>query len=473
MIKSRGSIGIWILLVFACFRIAEAGGFDIGARIYPADSMATLRFRAVSAWGKKNFKNVKVGYVRDDRRHSDGAEFREKGPRFENLKFTREGDDTIVVKVPLRGEHEHTFCFYLPRKKGVKTAEMRQVTVCTLAPDAFRLRPFKGEFHQHSSLSDGRTDPRNHVQYARAAGLDFVAVTDHRKNEQNAIVAAVAKDSGCGLVTYRGEEMHNVSAILHSVCLGAPEVMSIGQRTPELVAGAEPILRELRRELPEMHNSERRSLAEALYIARRARSKGAVLIYCHPHWRPQGRYNTPPEFTRYILTHDYFDAVEISNGQFGHHNQFTAALLYEIAAEKGKRWPVVSASDLHNVSNIEVLKRNYNILFAPNCSFAEFKTGLRSYRVVAAVETMTISKKHSRPMFFGSWRLVKLAAFLDNIGYWKRHDKLAAAQAPLLQKFLAGDKSVVPELRKIAAEIDALRESLYCGSAEVVQPLDR
>ena len=46
-------------------------------------------------------------------------------------------------------------------------------------------------------------------------------------------------------------------------------------------------------------------------------------------------------FRKRALTHDYFDAVEISNGQFGHHNQFTAALLYEIAAEKGKRWPVV------------------------------------------------------------------------------------------------------------------------------------
>jgi hypothetical protein len=473
MMKMRGFVRSWLLLVLACFRIAESCGFDLDARIYPADSMATLRFRAVSAWGRKNFKAVKVGYVRDDRRFSDGAELRERGPRFENLKFTREGGDTIVVKVPLRGEHEHTFSFYLPRKKGEKMPEMRQVTVCTLGPDAFRLRPFKGEFHQHSNLSDGRTEARNHIQYARAAGLDFVAVTDHRKSEQNAIVAAVAKNSGCGLVTYPGEEMHNVSAILHSVCLGAPEAISVSKRTPELVAGAEPILRELRRELPDMHDSERRSLAEALCLARRARGKGAVLIYCHPHWRPYGRYNAPPEFTRYILTHDYFDAVEISNGQFGHHNQFTAALLYEIAAEKGKRWPVVSASDLHNVSNIEVLKRNYNILFAPNCSFAEFKKGLRAYRVVAAVETMTINKKRSRPAFFGSWKLVKLAAFLENIGYWKRHDTLAASQAPLLQKFLAGDESVVPELKRIAAEIDALRESIYCDSAEVVQPLGR
>ena len=230
----------------ALFLVVGAFGFDPGARIYPADSMVTLRFRAVSGWAKRNFRSVRVGYIRDDRRFTNGREMRERGPRFESLKFKREGDDTIVVTVPLRGEHEHSFVFLLPRKKGDRTADMRFCSVYTLAPDAFGLRPFKGEFHQHSNLSDGRTDPRNHVQYARAAGLDFVAVTDHRKTEQNDIVAAVAKDSGCGLVTYRGEEMHNVCSILHAVCLGAPEAMSIGQRTPELVAGAEPILRELR-----------------------------------------------------------------------------------------------------------------------------------------------------------------------------------------------------------------------------------
>ena len=461
------------LLFLTFFAIAETGAFELDARIYPADSMATLRFRAVSAWSKKNFDAVKVGYVRDDRRFSNGTELREKGPRFENLKFKREDGNTIVVEMPLRGEHEHVFFFHLPSKKGDKNPEMRQCSIYTLAPDAFRLRPFKGEFHQHSNLSDGRTEPRDHVKYARAAGLDFVAVTDHRNSKQNPIVAAAAKDSGCGLVTYPGEEMHNVSSILHSVCLGAPEAMSIGRRTPELVAGAKPILAELRRELPAMHDSERRSLAEALYIAKRARKKGAVLIYCHPHWKPYGRFNAPPEFTRYILTHDYFDAVEISNGQFNHSNYLTAARLYEIAAETGRRWPVVSASDLHNAAKIDVLKRNYNILFAPDCSFVEFKTGLREYRLVAAAETMNWNKKTSRPIFFGAWRFVKLATFLHEIGYWRRHDKLAASQAPLLQKFLAGDRSTVPELKKIAAEIADLREKLYCDDPAVVKPLPR
>jgi len=466
-----GSYVRYALTILALFWFVRAHGFVIDARIYPADSMATLRFRAVSAWGKKNFKSVKVGYVRDDRRFSNGEALRERGPRFEDLKFKREGDDTIVVRVPLRGEHEHSFFFHLPRKKGEKTPEMRKVALYTLAPDAFELRPFKGEIHQHSNVSDGRTPPREHIRCARAAGLDFVAVTDHWHNEQNPVVAAAARDSGCGLVTYPGEEMHNVAHILHSICLGAPAVMTIRERTAELSAAAKPILEELRRELPAMHDSERRSLAEALYIARRARKNGAVLIYSHPHWKPHGRYNAPPEFTRYILTRDEFDAVEITNGQVNYDNYLTFALLYEIAAARGKRWPVVSASDCHNVRNVQALKRNYNILFAPNCSFAEFKKGLREYRVVAAVETMKMNKKGTRPTLFGSWRFTKLATFLGDIGFWAKHDKLAAAQSPLLEKFLAGDKSVIPELKKLAAEIDALRESLYCSDPSVVRPL--
>ena len=458
-------------LLFFVLLAATARGFELPARIYPADSMATLRFRATSPWAKKNFKTVRLGYVRDDRRFSDGKAMHETGPRFQTLKIRRE-NDTIVAEVPLRGEHEHSFIFYLPPAKDGKREE-RYYAICTLAPDAFALRPFKGEIHQHSKVSDGRTEPRDHVRYARAAGFDFIAVTDHRSSRQNPIVAAAAKDSGSGLVTYPGEEMHNVGHILHSICLGANEVMSITRRTPELVAGAAPILEKLRSELPDMHETERRSLAEALYLARRARAKGAVVIYCHPYWMPYGRYNAPPEFTKSILSRGAFDAVEIANGQFNYDNYLTAALLYEIAAATGRRWPVVSASDNHNVSNVDRLRRNCNIIFAPNASFPEFKKALREHRLVAAVDTLSWNKKSSRPILCGSWRFVKLATFLERSGYWKRHDKLAAAQAQLIAKFLAGDKSAVPEIEKLAAGIAKWRNDFYCTDPQVVKPLKR
>ncbi|MBQ6352505.1 MAG: hypothetical protein IJJ28_04490, partial [Lentisphaeria bacterium] len=300
-----------------------------------------------------------------------------------------------------------------------------------------------------------------------------IAVTDHSEFRQNDIVSTTARGSGCGLVTYPGEEMHNVAGVLHSICLGAPDVMSIRKRDEKLTAAAAPILNDLRRELPAMHDSERRNLAEALYLARRARRQGAMLIYCHPHWKPCGRFNAPPEFTRDMLTHGDFDAVEITNGQFNHQNYLTAALLYEIAAQTGRRWPVVSAGDVHRASQVHVLKRNYNILFAPDCSFREFRKALPDHRIVAAVETMNMNKKTSRPIFFGSWRFAKLATFLEENGYWRRHDRLTASQGPLIAKFLAGDKSVVPELKKIAAAIDRWREDFYCADPQVVTPLKR
>ena len=96
-----------------------AAAFELPARIYPADSLVKLRFRAATAWARENFDRVKVGYMRDDRRFTDGGEMRLSRPRFEYPPMTKK-DGIITIEVPLRGEHEHIFCFELPYKKGQK-----------------------------------------------------------------------------------------------------------------------------------------------------------------------------------------------------------------------------------------------------------------------------------------------------------------------------------------------------------------
>lgn len=461
---------VWVLTVLFA---REACGFELETRIYPADSLAKLRFRAVDEWDKKNFDKVKVGYIRDDRRFTDGEVMRLSRPRFEYPKMVKH-DGVITVEVPLRGEHEHIFCFELPYRKGMKRLERRYLSVYSLAPDLFELRPFKGEFHQHSKFSpDGKEPAEQHIRYARAVGLDFVAVTDHYNYDQNQVAISTARDSGSGLTVYPGEEMHTFGSLLHAICLGAPRKMSQIQRTPEFSSEVRPVLEELRRELPEVHDSERLGLAEALTLARQARSLGAVVIYSHPHWRFLGTFNAPPSYTRYILTHDDFDAVEIVNGQFnapGDPNFLTAALLHDILAETGKRWPVVSASDEHKVSR-DKYRRNYNVLFAPNCSFDEFRKALKEHRVVACVDAGMWDLKALRPIYFGTWRLAKLAAFLHDSGYWQRHDKVAAEQAELIAKYLEGDKSVVPKIRELARRIDGIREKFYASPGDDARPL--
>ena len=57
--------------------------------------------------------------------------------------------------------------------------------------------------------------------------------------------------------------------------------------------------------------------------------------------------------------------------------------------------------------------------------------------------------------------MVRLAEFIQETGYWGRHDRLCEKQAALIAKYLAGDKSVAPAIKKLASEIAALRDGLY------------
>ena len=454
------------------------------ARIFPADSLVTLRFKAVSSWAKKNFDTVKVGYIRNDRRRiSTGEQLWLGAP--ELIKFERENGDTIVIRdIPLRGEHEHAFQFLVPKKyakwkpgMAVKYEE-RFRYVYTLRPDLFKMRPFKGETHQHSTISiHAYVVPEGHVRYARAAGYDFIAVTDHARWEQNPIVAKAAKESGSGLVTFNGEEFHSQYNVLHGVCIGAPFQITESQKDlPKKFyeEKVKPIIPEVRKELPDLDGHEVLRIAEGIALARKAKATGAVVIYCHPHWKYRGRYNAPPVYTKYMLSHNDFDAVEIVNCQInsaGDPNYQNINLLLELAYAGGRRWPVVSASDNHRVSDVARFRRNHNIIFAPECTFPEFKSALLNERLVASVETPLWDKKTDRPIYFGSWRTVELATFLFDCGYWKKHDALTMKQSELIAKFLDGDKSVVPQIEKMAKEIDACRESLYCADPKVVKPI--
>ena len=112
-----------------------------------------------------------------------------------------------------------------------------------------------------------------------------------------------------------------------------------------------------------------------------------------------------------------------------------------------------------------------NALGNDNITEIYVKSALLNERLVASVETPLWDKKTDRPVYFGSWRTVQLVTFIFNSGYWKQHDDLTMKQSELIAKFLDGDKSVVPQIKELAKEIDALRESFYCTDPEVAKPI--
>ena len=438
--------------------------FELRARIFPADTEMELRFVARSRWAKKNLHRVEVGYIRDDARymHGDPGELHPGDNDYEKLPHRVEGDTIVVPHVILRGEFRHAFVIDPP--VGNWRQRHAPYPVMSLAPDIFGLRPYKGGIHQHSSVSDGKGTPSQHVGYARAAGFDFVSVTDHAKYAQNAEAIAFAAESGSGLAVYTGEEMHSPDTVLHSICLGASGPMSRLVRDEEFLRDTAPMLAELKARFPEAAELELQCAAEARWLCERARKSGArLLVYCHPQWIRRSRIHAFPLFNELMLREGDFDAIEAINGYAGkpsHRNMVNAAMLYEMAAETGRKRAFTYGSDSHKPATEWFYKRNWNLFFGPDASLDSFCDAVKSFHSVCGV-----ADREGETLFYGPTRFVSYARFLRDIDFFGEHDRLAAKQAELLLDYCAGRKSLKPEIEELAREITASTERYFWSAS--------
>jgi len=474
----------FLSIAAAAVMVGGAAAFELPVRIYPAGTETVLRLKPKSEWAKKWMKTVgammaegghrfrvrqwpAVGYMREDRRHSSSDKLQLKGYP-EETKFAVEGDE-LLVSVKLRGADKHAITFVEDPADTAKYYKYRHLRVMTLEPELFKLRPFKGNVHQHSTVSDGKFSPQEHTAYARIAGFDFVGVADHAKYEQN--VPAVKAAAGCrsGLAVYPAEELHSPGYILHGLSIGAAKGLSQTERTPEFNAAVKPVFDELAKKYPAVDKDELLICAEAILLARRAKAEGALTVYCHPAWVTRIFRNNTRTISDILIRSREFHGVEIINSSMWHasgaENTETMAQFYDICVETGSKIPVMSSSDSHNAAHKDY-RLYFNIFFGENDSFASFKDAFINFRSVASFELKSIY--HTR--HFGPFKFVRYANFLDEIGYWFKHDELAKKQGELMLKYLKGDHSVVPEIARLAQEINKHRESIYFQSAAAKAP---
>ncbi len=468
-----------LLTLFAAAGTLSA--FETSTRIYPADAAVTLRFKAVSPWAKEWLQKTEafiqsgahkklrkgkdfplVGYYREDRRYSNSEEFRASTIP-EPAEFKIEGQE-ILVNAKFKGANFHFIVFSkLPAEVGKKGfRNFRYVKFMTLDAETFKLRPFKGNLHQHSNVSDGKFEPKEHAAYARIAGFDFIGLSDHGTYAQNASLIQAAADSKSGLTVYPAEELHTPGNILHGLSIGATKAHSFrGPRSPEWMKEVQPIVAEIHKKNPSLLKSEILPWAESLILAKRAREDGALVVYCHPAWHPRYYINNPRAMADHMMRSGAFDAIEVINGSMfnksGRENMETLAQFHEICVELGKKIPVMSSSDSHNVAGT-AYRRNYNVIFAPDCTFASCKAAFVEGRAVASYD---LDEKKSSPMNLGAFRFVCYANFLDEIGFWQKQSEYGKIQGGLIMKYLKGDQSVLAEIEKLAKKIEENRESFY------------
>ena len=460
------------------FLTGSLPAFELQTRVYPADCETALRIKAVSPWakewlkvaaqmkndGKDKFRKGKewplVGYFREDRRYSDGKKYITHTMP-EPLNFKLEGNE-IIVDVKLPGSEVHSIIFAkLPAKKRFR--DFRFVRLLTLDQETFKYRPFKGNVHQHSNVSDGKLNPVDHVACARIGGMDFIGVSDHCEYKQNESVLAFAAECKSDLTVYPAEELHTPGFVLHSLSIGAAKGYSVRERTPEFIKAAKPELDKLIKQFPDRPKEELQPWAEALVLARRAKADGALVIYCHPAWRPRYFINNTFAMIDFIIRSKEFHAVEIINGSMANRsrrdNLDAWAVFHEICIETGTKIPVVSFSDSHDVS-APAYRRTYTLMFAPDRTFSSFKDAVISGRVVASYD-LDDGTKRPQPLHLGFSKYVRYANFLDEAGYWSKHDKIAKKQGELIKKYQTGDKTVLAEIAKLAEDLKQHRKNFY------------
>ncbi|MBR6554998.1 MAG: CehA/McbA family metallohydrolase [Clostridia bacterium] len=165
----------------------------------------------------------------------------------------------------------------------------------------------KGNLHTHTTISDGQRSVEESAALYKAAGYEFLAITDHHKNYMGGEMD--------GLLLLAGVELHNNGFSPIRRCY---HITGIGIQQPV--------------EIPS--NSPPQDLVNAL------RDAGAFVTLAHPAWS--------------LMTYEEvdalegYDAIEIWNGVSGvYSGRGDSSAYIDVLAARGKLVPFTAVDDTH------------------------------------------------------------------------------------------------------------------------------
>jgi hypothetical protein len=176
-------------------------------------------------------------------------------------------------------------------------------------------RFWRGNLHGHSTASDGAISPAEACARYRAAGYDFVALTDHFLADFGFPVTDTRPFRGDGFATLLGAELH------------APAT-SLGELWHIVAVGLPP-------DFPGLRPGE-----TGPAIARRAAEAGAFVALAHPHWLALTLEDG--------LSIDTADAVEVYNHKSALEvDRGDGLVLLDALLHAGRRVGAIASDDSH------------------------------------------------------------------------------------------------------------------------------
>jgi len=140
-------------------------------------------------------------------------------------------------------------------------------------------RPFKGDLHLHSYYSDGRNSPGFIAASCRKAGLDFMAITDHRAHDPSIEAQQDFSDMDIDLKIFRGEEIHPPKTHTHMVGFGNKE--SVRKHFTDEDAYIETISEKSRNVDFLETDQEKYEYASCSFVIDQVRQEGGICIFAH------------------------------------------------------------------------------------------------------------------------------------------------------------------------------------------------
>ena len=429
--------------------------FDIYPRIVPANRESTIqivprfdhvRFRPECQYELMYSPVEQVALQSDWKPKTKEAIQPQNGRLSITRFFEAEQEHTFVVEEIQPDKKRRVFC----------TAH-----VYSLEPDLLALRPFKGDFHMHSGFSDGVESPGYVAGACRRAGLDFMALTDHRQYQPSLEVMALFREMPVDLSIFPGEEVHPPDNPVHIVSFGASAGITDFYRTEELEKAYREEVARIRARLKDIPAGvDPYQYASCLWATATIRELGGLSMFAHCYWYVDNKFGVPGPLRDLLLKERVFEIMELISGfdLAGLDEMDTNALQvarYHDEVAKGNRPAVAGVSDAHGVERSEMFGRYYTICFAPSSSFSDLAASIREFRSVA-VEAI----RGDRPRPFGPFRLMKYSNFLLR-EVFPQHDELCFEEGRRMIQHAGGDPGAFEVLRVLKGQAAQLYDHYW------------
>ncbi len=420
--------------------------FTVMPLVYPVGEKSVIKIHAKYPHAQKlldtttQIRCIRVHSPLDDRRHS----FADDAP----CDFIRQGNGDLEFTHLFPKEDEYSVELRKPDpSKPDVWHRIAMFQIYALEQDLFTLRPYRGDFHLHSTASDGSQPGEYVAATARKIGLDFMALTDHVCYRPSLELMQFMEKTNPDFKCFPGEEVHPYENPVHIVNFGG--AFSVNDLMYHERERFENESKQLADSLsPELHELTREQVAKSEWAFDKIRESGGLAIFAHPYWRPGGKKHVPgrqisglhnyigDEVIDVLLDRYNFDAMELFAGypegeEECHH--LGLALYQREMLRKNGNFPAIGVTDSHDCEG-ELFGWCSTIIFAESPEFSSLAKGIKDCRSVAV-----LSLPDTDPLLAGPFRLTKFSYFLLRT-FYPVHDELCRIEGDLMLRILAGEK---------------------------------